>query len=49
MARQRKFDYDSDDFYDEILALAMQGFTDAEIADMLVDKFGVSKESETKR
>ena len=42
MARPRKFDYDSDDFYDEILALAMQGFTDAEIADMLVDKFGVS-------
>ena len=45
MARPKKFDYDSDDFYDEILVLAMQGFTDAEIADMLVDKFGVSKES----
>lgn len=47
MARPRKFDYDSDDFYDEILALAMQGFTDAEIADMLVDKFGVSLDPET--
>ena len=47
MARPKKFDYDSDDFYDEILALAMQGFTDAEIADMLVDKFGVSLDPET--
>ena len=34
MARPKKFDYDSDDFYDEILALSMQGLTDAEIADM---------------
>lgn len=42
MARPRKFDYDSDDFYDEILALAMQGMTDAEIADALQDKFGES-------
>lgn len=42
MARPKKFDYDSDDFYDEILALAMQGLTDAEIADNLGDKFGVS-------
>jgi len=42
MARHLKFDYDSDDFYDEILALAMQGMTDAEIADALVGKFGVS-------
>ena len=42
MARPKKFDYDSDDFYDEILALAMQGLTDAEIADSLADKFGVS-------
>ena len=33
MARPKKFDYDSDDFYDEILALSMQGLTDAEIAD----------------
>lgn len=31
MARPKKFDYDSDDFYDEILALSMQGLTDAEI------------------
>ena len=35
MARPKKFDYDSDDFYDEILALSMQGLTDAEIADAL--------------
>ena len=42
MARPPKFDYDSDDFYDEILALAMQGLNDAEIADALQDKFGVS-------
>ena len=42
MARPPKFDYDSDDFYDEILALAMQGLNDAEIADALGDKFGVS-------
>lgn len=42
MGRPRKFDYDSDDFYDEILALAMQGLTDAEIADSLEDKFGES-------
>lgn len=37
-----KFDYDGNDFYDEILALAMQGLTDAEIADALADRFGVS-------
>lgn len=42
MARPRKFDYDSDDFYDEIMALAMQGLNDAEIADSLDVKFGVS-------
>lgn len=42
MARSPKFDYDSDDFYDEILALAMQGLNDAEIADALGDRFGVS-------
>ena len=42
-----KFDYDSDDFYDEILALAMQGFNDAEIADALGDKFGNSLDPET--
>ncbi len=35
-----KFDYDSDDFYDEILALAIQGMTDAEIADALSERFG---------
>lgn len=42
MARPKKFDYDSDDFYDEIIGIAMQGLTDAEIADSLADKFGVS-------
>lgn len=42
MARPPKFDYDSDDFYDEILALSMQGLTDAEIADNLEDKFKTS-------
>lgn len=30
-----KHNYDSDDFYDEIFALAMQGFSNAEIADSL--------------
>lgn len=30
-----KHKYDSDEFYDEILALAMQGLNDAEIADAL--------------
>lgn len=38
--RKEKFDYEGDDFYDEILALAMQGLTDAEIADSLEDRFG---------
>lgn len=42
MARPKKFDYDSDDFYDEIIGIAMQGLTDAEIADSLADKFGVA-------
>lgn len=46
MARPRKFDYDSDDFYDEILALSMQGMTDAEIADALQDRFGQSLDPE---
>lgn len=40
--RPRKFDYDGDDFYDEILALSMQGLNDAEIADALGDRFGES-------
>ena len=46
MARPPKFDYDSDDFYGEILAFAMQGFTDKEIADALSlspDTFGKMK------
>lgn len=37
-----KFDYDSEDFYEEIMALAMQGLTDAEIADGLEARFGQS-------
>ena len=47
MARSPKFDYDSEDFYDEILALAMQGLTDAEIADALQDKFGEALDEQT--
>ncbi len=35
-----KFDYDSDEFYEEIYALALQGFNDAEIADGLEAQFG---------
>lgn len=30
-----KHDYDSDDFYDDILTYAMQGYNDAEIADAI--------------
>ena len=42
MARkgETKFDYDGQEFYQEIFALAFQGFNDAEIADGLGDKFG---------
>ena len=29
---KRRFNYDGDEFYNEILALALQGFTDKEIA-----------------
>lgn len=32
-----KYDYNGDSFYEEILALAMQGLTDAEIADSLTN------------
>lgn len=42
MARPKKLDYDSDDFIVEIIGIAMQGLTDAEIVDSLADKFGVS-------
>lgn len=38
--RAPKFDYDGDEFYEEIYALAMQGLTDAEIAYALGDRFG---------
>lgn len=37
-----KFDYNGNVFYDEILALAMQGLSDAEIADSLSDNLGDS-------
>ena len=47
MGRQPKFNYDSDDFYDEILALAMQGLTDAEIACSLEEKFGNGLDEQT--
>lgn len=47
MARAKKFNYDSDDFYDEIYALSMQGLTDAEIANALEDKFGEKLSSDT--
>ena len=38
--RKRKFNYDGDEFYDEVFALAMNGATDSEIAVGLADKFG---------
>ena len=38
--RPPKFDYDGDEFYEEIYALAMQGLNDSEIAYALGDKFG---------
>lgn len=47
--RPPKFDYDSDEFYDEIFALAYNGLTDAEIADGLLEKFHVSLMPETFR
>lgn len=42
MARPPKYDYDSDDFYDEVLALSMKGYTDAEIADRIEEELGFS-------
>lgn len=47
MGIHKKFDYDSDDFYEEIYHLAFQGCTNAEIADGLEDKFGVSLHRDT--
>lgn len=41
-----KFDYNSNEFYDEIFALAFRGLTDAEIADALSEKFGQTLASE---
>lgn len=38
--RKPKFDYEADEFYEEILALALQGLTDAEISYSLSEKFG---------
>lgn len=42
-----KFDYDSDEFYEEIMALALQGFNDAEIADALFERFGQNLDPDT--
>lgn len=39
-----KFNYDGEDFYKEIYALAMQGLTDAEIAYNLGDSLGVAQD-----
>lgn len=39
-----KFNYDSEDFYKEIYALAMQGLNDGEIAYSLGDNLGVDEE-----
>ena len=39
-----KFNYDSEDFYKEIYALAMQGLQDAEIAYNLGDSLGVAED-----
>lgn len=46
MSTYPKHDYDADEFYEEVLTLALQGFTDAEIADTLdltPDTFGSMK------
>lgn len=42
-----KFNYDGEDFYKEIYALAMQGLNDAEIAYNLGDNLGVVTDTET--
>lgn len=42
IGRPPKFDYDGDEFYDEVFALAMQGATDTEIAIGLGDRLGKS-------
>lgn len=42
MSKKPKFDYDSDEFYEEIFTLAFQGLCDSEIADALEDRFGQS-------
>ncbi len=39
---KKKFDYNGDEFYMEIMALAMQGLTDSQIAFSLSEKFGQS-------
>lgn len=40
--KRPKFDYDRDDFYDEIFALAFNGATQTEIAYLLQDKLGIT-------
>lgn len=49
MGKGRKplFDYDSSDFYNAIYRLAVQGLTDAEIADGLDDKLGARLDPDT--
>lgn len=42
-----KFDYDSDEFYEEIFALSLQGLNDAEIADALYDRFKANLDPDT--
>lgn len=47
MGRPTKFDYDSDEFYEEIFALALNGLNDGEIAYSLINRFGVSLDPDT--
>ncbi len=42
MPKRPKFNYDSEEFYDEIGRLAMQGLTDKELSFSLAEKFGNS-------
>ncbi len=42
MPKRPKFNYDSEEFYDEIERLAMQGLTDKELSFSLAEKFGSS-------
>ncbi len=44
---KKKFDYNGDEFYMEIMALAMKGLTDSQIAFSLSEKFGQELEATT--